>query len=233
MFEAGEILFHLCVIKVKQKLRKGLKQNKDTLTKQLAKVYDSTSKQNKTMKKLLLIAAVAIGFQTAIFAQSNASGTAQQNVQLALSNALEIKFNSNNSTTGPTVTLPFNSVTDFQNGVISSDIDLYVRSNKNFTVTVNSSSNQFTYTGSATQNTTMSVPSVLGIMVTSNNTGGSIGNNFSSNSFNNINSNSKTLFQNCTYGGNQNFTIKYKATPGFNSPSGTYSTDVIYTATQQ
>ena len=185
------------------------------------------------MKKLFLIAVAGIIFQSATFAQSNASGTAQQNVQLALSNALEIKFLSNNSTTGNTVTLPFTTVNDFQTGVTSSDINLYVRSNKNFSVTVNSSSNQFAYSGSATQNTNMSVPSVLGIMVTSNNTGGSIGNQFSSSSYNNINSNSKTLFQNCTYGGNQNFTVKYKATPGFNNPAGTYSIDVIYTATQQ
>jgi hypothetical protein len=191
-------------------------------------------KQDKHYKvKKLFLSLTLLSFQIASFAQSNATGTATQSVNLALSNALEIKFNSNNSTTGPTVTLPFNSITDFQNGVISSDIDMYVRSNKNFTVTVNSSSNQFTYSGSATQNTNMTVSSVLGIMVTSNNTGGSIGNQFSSSSYNNISSNSKTLFQNCTYGGNQNFTIKYKATPGFNSPSGTYSTDVIYTATQQ
>ena len=185
------------------------------------------------MNKQLLIVLVLLGFQTLSFAQNNASGTANQSVNLALSNALEIKFLSNNSTTGNTVTLPFNTVNDFQNGVISSDINLFVRSNKNFSVVVNSSSNQFNYSGSATQNTNMSVPSVLGIMVTSNNTGGSVGNNFSSNSYNNINSNSKTLLQNCTYGGNQNFTVKYKATPGFNNPAGTYSTDVIYTATQQ
>jgi len=205
--------------------------NKNKQNNLASKQQGKQDKHYKVKKLFLLLTLLA--FQIASFAQSNATGTATQSVNLALSNALEIKFNSNNSTTGPTVTLPFNSITDFQNGVISSDIDMYVRSNKNFTVTVNSSSNQFTYSGSATQNTNMTVSSVLGIMVTSNNTGGSIGNQFSSSSYNNISSNSKTLFQNCTYGGNQNFTIKYKATPGFNSPSGTYSTDVIYTATQQ
>jgi Tfp pilus assembly protein PilV len=189
--------------------------------------------QNKIMKKQLLIAIAFLGFQVATFAQSNASGTASQTMNLALSNALEIKFNSNNSTTGSTVTLPFTTVNDFQNGVTSTDINLYVRSNKGFSVTVNSSSSQFTYSGTATQNTSMSVSSVLGIMVTSNNTGGTIGNQFSSSSYNFISQTSKTLLQNCTYGGNQNFTIKYKATPGFNNPAGTYSTDVIYTATQQ
>ena len=50
------------------------------------------NKQNK-MKKIIIAATAILGFTSASFAQSNASGTASQTVQLALSNALEITFN--------------------------------------------------------------------------------------------------------------------------------------------
>jgi len=186
------------------------------------------------MKQLLFIAAI-LTLASNVNAQNsqNANATASQTVQLGLSNALEIKFGDNNSTVGNTVSLPFTTINDYINGVESSDIELKIRSNKEFTVSVKTSSNQFTYTGNANGNTNMPVTSTLGIKVSANATGGNIGSSFSATSYNHLNQNARSLLQNCDNGGNQTFAVKYKATPGFNYPAGTYTTEVIYTATQQ
>ncbi|MBS1776653.1 MAG: hypothetical protein JSS64_10290, partial [Bacteroidetes bacterium] len=73
------------------------------------------------MKKIIIATAAIIGFATAANAQApstaNVSGTATQTVQLALSNALEITFVANNSATGATVSIPFTTADDYQNGV--------------------------------------------------------------------------------------------------------------------
>ncbi len=41
------------------------------------------------------------------------------------------------------------------------------------------------------------------------------------------------LISNGQNGGNQTFSVMYNATPGFAYPAGTYTVDVVYTATQQ
>jgi hypothetical protein len=41
------------------------------------------------------------------------------------------------------------------------------------------------------------------------------------------------MINSASKGGNQTFEVKYKATPGFAYPAGTYTTDVVYTATQE
>ena len=69
------------------------------------------------MKKIIIIAAAVIGFTSAANAQSTQS-SAQQTVQLNLSNALEITF-SGTGTTGATVSLPFTTADDYANGVES------------------------------------------------------------------------------------------------------------------
>ena len=43
----------------------------------------------------------------------------------------------------------------------------------------------------------------------------------------------QNLITNGTNGSNQLFSVQYQATPGFTYPAGTYTTDVVYTATQQ
>ena len=91
------------------------------------------------MKKIIIAATAILGFTSASFAQSNASGTASQTVQLALSNALEITFTGNGSATGGTVTIPFTTVNDYANGVESAAQEIKIRSNKNFGVTVKTS----------------------------------------------------------------------------------------------
>ncbi len=77
------------------------------------------------MKKIILIAAAFIGITTAANAQ-NASSTAQQQVELALSNTIDITFTGSGTATGGTVTLPFSTVTDYANGVESAAQQLKV-----------------------------------------------------------------------------------------------------------
>ena len=185
------------------------------------------------MKKIILFTAGLIGFTTAAMAQSNASGAAQQAVQLGLSNALEITFVANNSASGATVTLPFTTSDDYANGVESATQQLKVRSNKNFNVTVKTAGANFMVTNNGSTATSSMPASVLGLVVTNNSTGGKLGQNFLASAYNALSNTAANLITNATNGGNQNFTVKYKATPGFAYPAGTYATDVIYAATQQ
>ena len=183
------------------------------------------------MKKIIIIAAAFIGFTSAANGQSTQS-SAQQTVQLNLSNALEITF-SGSGTTGATVALPFTTADDYANGVESGAQTLKVRSNKNFTVTVKTSGANFMVSNGGSTATSSMPASVLGLMLTANNTGGQIGQGFSTSAYNALSATAANLITNATNGGNQTFAVKYKATPGFAYPAGTYTTDVIYTATQQ
>ena len=92
------------------------------------------------MKKIIIATAAFIGLSSAAIAQNinsnNATSNAQQTVQLALSNALDITFVSNSAATGATVTLPFTTTDDYANGVESSTQQLKLISNKDFNLTV-------------------------------------------------------------------------------------------------
>lgn len=186
------------------------------------------------MKKIIAIAAVAM-MSVAAKAQNqaNQSGTASQSVQLSLSNAIEITFSGNNSATGAAVNIPFTTVNDYANGVESNEQALRVRSNKNFNVAVKASSANFSYAGTTTPAPVMPVSGVLAVKVTANATGGSIASPFSAANYATLSSSNQDLITAGSRGGNQTFSVKYKATPGFAYPAGTYSVDVVYTATQQ
>jgi len=184
------------------------------------------------MKKFITIAAFAtIGFSANAQNQSNQSGSASQTVQLTLSNAIEITFTGNSSATGAAVTIPFTTVNDYANGVESDAQELKVRSNKNFSVAVKTNNPKFSYTGSTTPAPEMPVEGVLAVKVTANGTGGDIAGSF--NSYATLTSSNQNLITGADRGGNQTFSVKYKATPGFAYPAGTYAVDVVYTATQE
>jgi hypothetical protein len=181
------------------------------------------------MRKILIAAIVIISYAPASFAQSNASGTASQTVQLALSNAPEITFTATGTSTGSLVSLPFTTVNDFANGVESSPQEIKVRSNKTFHVTVKASDEKFSITNNG--NTTQSnfyVQSILDVKMASNSTGGTT--TFSN--YKDLTDNTQTFLSNGTNGGNQLFSVQYRATPGFQMPAGVYTTNVIYTASQ-
>lgn len=178
------------------------------------------------MKKIATIIATLLFVSTA-YAQT---GNAEQTVNMALSDVLEISFAGTGSATGNTVNMPFSSVNDYANGITSNDQQLVVRSNQKFHVRVKANASKFTYTGSASPAPAMNVSNVLSIKVSSNNTGGTIVGGYSN--FKKLSTTGKEIIKNGQSGGNQNFSVQYKATPGFSFPSGNYTVDIIYTATQ-
>ena len=184
------------------------------------------------MKKIIIVATALLGFATASIAQTNATGTASQTVQLALSNALEITFTGTGTATGTTVAMPFTTVNDFANGVESAPQEIKVRSNKNFTVTVKASTANFSVTNNGvTTTSTMAVASVLDVKVYANSTGGAIASTYSN--YTDVTTTAASMITNASFGNSQIFSVKYRALPGFAFPAGTYATDVVYTATQQ
>ncbi len=182
------------------------------------------------MKKLFIFI-LLVGASIASFAQ-NANSNATQTVKLNLSNAIEITFTGTGNNTGSDVYLNFLTVNEYANGVESTDQWLKVRSNKDYSITVKANDEHFSYSGSSTTPPQMKVRDVLGLLVSYNNTGGSVAPPYSSSHYKNISENHSNLLKDCTRGGNQTFAVKYKATPGFAFPEGTYSVGVVYTATQ-
>ena len=184
------------------------------------------------MKKVIAIAIFAtIGFSAKAQNQSNQSASASQTTNLVLSNAVEITFTGNSSATGAAVTIPFTTVNDYANGVESDAQELKVRSNKNFSVAVKANNTAFSYTGTTTPAPQMPVQNVLAVKVSANGTGGTIAGSFAN--YASLTASNQNLITAATRGGNQTFSVKYKATPGFAYPAGTYAVDVVYTATQE
>lgn len=180
------------------------------------------------MKRLIILAA-AITIHSATFGQTtNQSASASQSANLQLSNAISITFVSSNNNTGNDVNLEFNTVSDYANGVESSEQELLVQSNKNFNVSMKTDALYFSYSGSTTPAPQARISNILQMKVTENKTGGSL----SYNSYASIPNGSATIINWGHPGGNRTFKIKYFADPGFNLPAGTYTANVIYTATQ-
>ncbi len=167
---------------------------------------------------------------TAAFAQS-ASSSATQTAKLQLNDAIEISFTATGNATGSVVNMNFNTVNDYANGIESADYQIRVRSNKKFDIEMEASSDYFSYTGTTSPAPQMQVKDVLDMMITANNTGGQINGGY--HQFKHIEGdNGKRILNDCNNGANQTFSVKYRATPGFDYPAGTYSTTMIYTATQ-
>jgi len=204
------VRLHLCIIKRNNNKNKQLK------------------KTNK-MKKIIIIAAALISLNTVANAQS-ANSSASQTVNLNLSDAIDITFTGSGTATGAAVNLAFNTVSDYANGVQSTSQQMKVRSNKNFKVSVKANSANFSYTGSTSPAPTMPVASVLSTKVSANSTGGSTGSGFGS--YKAITTTNQDIITGATAGGNNLFSVQYEAQPGFAYPAGTYTVDVVYTATQ-
>ncbi len=187
------------------------------------------------MKKLIFTTAALIGLTVATNAQntSNASSNASQAVQLALSNAIEIGFTNTGNATGNAVTMAFTSANDYANGVESAEQELKVRSNKEFKVGVKIDLNSFNYTGPGNLNLATVPMNAFALKVANNNTGGNIAAPFTTSSFSTLTGVDQNLIVDGDNGGDQKFAIKYKCTPGFSLPAGTYTFNVVYTATQQ
>lgn len=182
------------------------------------------------MKKVIIIALALTGINFTSNAQNaqNQTASAAQSTQLALSNAIAITFMDNGTKQGNDVNLVFSSVSDYANGVESDEQKIKVQSNKNFNVTIKSDAQNFTYSGSTSPSPVARIADILKMKVTSNQTGGSL----SYNNYASIPSGTATIINWGSPGGNRTFSIKYKATPGFALPAGTYTANIIYTAVQ-
>ena len=190
---------------------------KQTKPEQLKKVI--------TLLTLLLCAVCSVQAQNQAF-----SGT--QHTELALSNAIDIGFVATGNSNGSDVNLVFSDVNDYANGIESSPIRLKVRSNKKFIVRAKTSSKNFSYSGTTSPAPTMPVKNTLYIKVFNNNTGGNVPNAVN-NQYKTLKKGNRKIINNGQAGGEQTFDVQYKATPGFAYPAGTYSVNVIYTATQK
>lgn len=185
------------------------------------------------MKKLLLLIPSTIILAAAAFAQDGESSGASQSAVLQLNNGIDISYMATGDGSGEEAIMNFANPNDYSNGVMSAEQQLKVRSNKTFKVAVRCDESTFAYSGSS-NNAPQSMPNdALWLKVTDNNTGGNVQAPFSSNSFASITTNSQDLLVDGHRGGNQTFAVMYKCTPGFNLPAGTYSMNVVYTATQQ
>ncbi len=186
------------------------------------------------MKKIITIATFGLlALNAQAQNQANQSSAASQTTNLALSNAIEITFMGNNSAKGNNVTMEFNSPNDFANGVTSAEQQLKVKSNMDFKVSVMYDMATFMYQGTGNLSQAQVPSDALKLQVTENKTGGSVKAPFSMNEFAPIYGFNQDLLINGDRGGNNTFAVKYKCTPGFYMPAGTYTIDVVYTATQQ
>lgn len=181
----------------------------------------------KNIKNIIGILTLIAGTAIESKAQTNASSAASQSVQLGLANAIELTFPNGNATQTATI----NSIIDLLTGVDLPDTEVKVRSNKAFKVEVATATNDFNYIGSALIAPILSANAALRVKVSDNKTGG----NTASASWlflNTLGTAPVTILNNCDPGNNQTFSIRYKMIPGVTLPSGTYTIDMVLTATQ-
>ncbi|HRO43168.1 MAG TPA: hypothetical protein PL009_10060 [Flavipsychrobacter sp.] len=186
------------------------------------------------MKNIITLFAAIIAISSSASGQvnsSNASSTAQQNVQLALSNAIEVTFTNNNSANGSTVSLAFNTADHYANGVESGEQELKVRSNKNFKIGAKIDLTNFSYVGNGNISNIVTPSDAFALKIVSNTTGGNTVSAFTN--YGNLTTNNQDVILNGVNGNNQKFSVKYKCNPGWGLPAGTYTFAVVYTATQQ
>jgi len=184
--------------------------------------------QAKKMKKIAITITLFISAFTA-GAQTATTAAASQQVNMNLTDAIAITFVNSGTTTGSAVTMSFKTVKNYSSGISSATQQFKVQSNKNFIISVNTNAANFSYTGTEMPAPVMPV-NILSMKVTANATGGSLVSPF--NNFGSLASTSQDVINNGSYGGNQTFSVKYKAMPGFSYPAGTYTTTVVFTATQ-
>jgi hypothetical protein len=162
------------------------------------------------MKRYLLLAMLTFGLING-YCQQMTTASTNHNVALNLSNAIEITF-----TRGQDVSFNFTTASHYQSGLSSFNAaTIRIRSNKRYTITVKSATSHF----ASNSATPMPVSGVLGV------------------SFNNSITFRDLSTTDINFITNQNrgvrtFNLNYRATPGFNYDAGTYTANIIYTATQ-
>ena len=159
-------------------------------------------------------------------AQNTPSGSASQQMQLSMADVLSISLEN----ASPTVNLNFSSVNDYANGITSGVQTLKVMTNESFRVSVKTSSDKFSYNGNISPSPNMPVNNTLFMKIVNNNTGGQVKSGFAN--FKTLRKGNKNLLRNCEPGAAQTFDIQYQAKPGFEYPEGSYTINVVFTATK-
>lgn len=186
------------------------------------------------MKRIIIILTLGFaGYSGLAQDASNQGGGASQSAVLALNNGIDIGYVATNNDVGNDAVMDFSNPNDYSNGVMSAEQRLRVRSNRGFKVGVRCDGNSFSYEGNSNITPTQMPNDALWLKVTGNNTGGSVKAPFSTNNFAALSTNSKDLLVDGKNGGNQTFSVMYKCTPGFDLPAGTYTMNVVFTATQE
>lgn len=182
------------------------------------------------MKKSIIILALLL---TGYIAGAQSSSTsASQPIQCAMAEVVGATFGPTGGSGGGSsaVELPISGSSALSNGIESPEINVTMQGNSAFDVSVKASSETFTYSGPNTLGTTMYVKDVLSLIVSSNNTGGTVGSGFGS--YQSLDGTTSKKMIQSGQSGVRTFGFKYKATPGFNYPAGTYTTSIVYTITK-
>ncbi len=183
------------------------------------------------MKKATIALFTVLAAITTASAQNQPSSGASQTVSLALANVVQISQFSTGGSGSSDVSMPLGGTSVMANGIESPEYSVSINSTNGFSIKAQAVSEYFTYAGSATANTNMRISDVLQLKVASNNTTGSIAGGHTS--YQPLsNSSQSQIINNGSRGANQTFAIKYKATPGYNYPGGTYTASILYTVTQ-
>lgn len=182
-------------------------------------IFSLTETEN--MKRIFTTILV-LATTSAVKAQT--TGSASQTIKITIEPIIKITALSEN------VNMGFSTLNHYSSGVVSTNNQFKVQSNKDFVVSVNTDASSFAYTGSTYPSPTMPVDNILHIAVASNQTGGNVANSFEN--YKSLSNTPQDLILNCKNGGDQIFAVNYKATPGTNYPAGDYVIGVVYTATQ-
>ena len=138
---------------------------------------------------------------------------------------------STGNSTGPTVAIPFSIVSQYANGVTSQPQELKIQSNKAYNISVATNTSTFSYAGDVKPAPAMPVSGVLALQVSQNGSGGSVASEFNG-TYASLSNTPHSILSAGAYGSNNTLSIQYEANPGMSYPSGTYTTNVIYTASQ-
>lgn len=173
-------------------------------------------------KRILTIIVLLMAFAARTLAES---GTAQQSILLNLLPIIEIANISGNN-----ISLSFNTVSQYENGLNTGKQVFKVRSNKGFMVSVSADAPTFSYSGTGTSEKAMPVDNTLFLSLVENSTKGEIANGVHTDMP--LSATAKDILVNCSRGDEQSFAVNYKAKPDLSYPAGNYQVGIIYTATQ-
>lgn len=195
-------------------------------------ICGTSQKHTHNMNKILLAIAAVLITLTASAQQQSTGGIQQVKCTLADVVGVGLGGGSNGGSGGGSsvVDIPMSGTGAMASGIESPEFTINLFANAMFDVSVQASATAFTYAGTATSGTNMLVKDVLSVIISANNTGGNVANGFSA--YQTVDgTNGKRVIGDGQVGV-RSFGFKYKATPGFNYPAGTYTTDIVYTITK-